>query len=172
MAVVRRTVAATIAIVVVQAPAVVPGEQWQLRIKLRSVRGFQNPGGFDYEAWSLASRHRRRRSVPVRQTSHGGTGLELGSAAACASRTLRCASLRARGIVLALLTGDGGLMSDDDWSLFRATGTVHLMVISGLHLTIVATLGVALGDVIARLSPGLLARGGTGWFGTCAAPCW
>ena len=29
-------------------------------------------------------------------------------------------------------------MDDADWSLFRATGTVHLMVISGLHLTIVA----------------------------------
>ncbi len=45
-------------------------------------------------------------------------------------------------------------MNDADWSLFRATGTVHLMVISGLHLTIVATLGVAFGRAVARLSPG------------------
>ncbi len=59
------------------------------------------------------------------------------------------------GILLALLTGDGGLMDEADWSLFRATGTVHLMVISGLHLTIVAAIGVSRWAAqLARLSPG------------------
>ena len=29
------------------------GEKWQLPVRLKRVHGLQNPGGFDYEAWSL-----------------------------------------------------------------------------------------------------------------------
>src|SRR5262249_23865383 len=65
------------------------------------------------------------------------------------------------GILLALLTGDAGLMDERDWALFRATGTVHLMVISGLHLTIVGAVGVAIGRGLARLLPNLLRQDGS-----------
>src|SRR5262249_22738245 len=64
-------------------------------------------------------------------------------------------------IVLALVTGDAGLMDERDWALFRATGTVHLMVISGLHLTIVGAVGVLLGRGLARLLPRVVARDGS-----------
>ena len=32
------------------------GEQWQLRVKLKSTNGYQNPGGFDYERWLFVKR--------------------------------------------------------------------------------------------------------------------
>ena len=149
------------------APAVIPGEQWQLRVKLRSVRGFQNPVGFDYEAWSLAAGIDGGGSVRYGKRYADAPGWSWDRLRLALRERYAALSLEHAGIDLALLTGDGGLMNEADWSLFRATGTVHLMVISGLHLTIVATLGVALGHIIARLSPVLLARGGTGWFGTC-----
>ena len=31
--------------------AVRPGERWQLTVRLRTPRGFSNPGGFDYAGW-------------------------------------------------------------------------------------------------------------------------
>lgn len=143
------------------APDVGSGEVWQLRIKLRSIRGYQNPVGFDYEAWSLAARldgsgsvrHGERRSA-AEGWSWDRLRLEL-------RKRFAAMPLAHPGIDLALLTGDSGLMTDADWALFRVTGTVHLMVISGLHLTIVATVGVALGRALARLTPAMLARGGS-----------
>ncbi len=58
-------------------------------------------------------------------------------------------------------------MSEADWALFRATGTVHLMVISGLHLRSSRRSALALGRALARLSPLLLARMGRAWPGMC-----
>src|SRR5690606_18295155 len=31
----------------------VPGQQWQLQLRVRKPHGFANPGGFDYEAWLM-----------------------------------------------------------------------------------------------------------------------
>ena len=146
-------------------PAIGPAETWQLRVKLRGVRGYQNPGGFDYEAFGLAN-------------GIDGVGpVEFGRKLADAPRFVwdglrfdlrerfAAADLRRPGILLAMLTGDAGLMDERDWALFRATGTVHLMVISGLHLTIVGAVGIAFGRVLARLHRGSLARRGVAWPG-------
>ncbi len=142
-------------------PRVAPGELWQLRIKLRSVRGYQNPGGFDYEAWSLANHIDGGGSVRFGRRQSGVDGFSWDRLRLDLRDRIGAASLQHPGIVLALLTGDGALMSDADWALFRATGTVHLMVISGLHLTIVATAGAILGRALARLWPQRLARAGS-----------
>ncbi len=147
------------------APSLIPGERWQLRIKLRSVRGFQNPAGFDYEAWALAAAIDGGGSVRYAERRAASSGWRWDRLRLALRERYAALSLAHPGIDLALLTGDSGLMDEADWSLFRATGTVHLMVISGLHLTIVATLGVALGRTVARLSPAVLARGGMIWCG-------
>ena len=34
----------------------VPGQVWQLQVKLKRPRGFFNPGGFDYEGWLFRQR--------------------------------------------------------------------------------------------------------------------
>ncbi len=153
------------------APPLVPGQGWQLRLRLRAVRGFANPGGFDYEGWAFAGHLDSAGSVSygVRRALNG--------------RAWRWDALRWRlrqqidalhlvnaGIVLGLLTGDSGLMRSADWDLFRATGTVHLMVISGLHLGIVASVGYGVGLGVARLNRRLLRRRGAAWLGAwCAA---
>jgi len=141
-------------------PSIEPDERWQLRVKWRGVRGYQNPGGFDYEGFALANR------------IDGGGQVEFGRRLSAAPEIgwdrLRFAirerfealGLRQPGILLAMVTGDAGLMDERDWALFRATGTVHLMVISGLHLTMVGAVGIALGRGLARLRPRDLARRG------------
>jgi len=150
-------------------PAVMPGEIWQLRIKLRAVRGYQNPAGFDYEAWSLANRIDGGGAVRFGQRLAAASGWSWNQLRLDLRARIGAIALRYPGIVLALLTGDGALMSDTEWDLFRATGTVHLMVISGLHLTIVATVGAALGRALSRISQRLLARSGETWPGLIGA---
>nr|WP_306806054.1 DNA internalization-related competence protein ComEC/Rec2 [Caballeronia sp. BR00000012568055] len=49
-----------------------------------------------------------------------------------------------RGIVIALAVGAQDAVSDTDWSLMRATGTSHLVAISGLHIGFVAGLAALL----------------------------
>jgi competence protein ComEC len=150
------------------APALIPGERWQLRIKLRSVRGFQNPVGFDYEAWSLAAGIDGGGSVRYGERGESASDWNWDRLRLALRERYAALPLDHGGIDLALLTGDAGLMDEADWSLFRATGTVHLMVISGLHLTIVATLGVVLGRAAARLMPPVLVRNGMTWAGAVA----
>jgi competence protein ComEC len=149
-----------------EGPAVAPGEIWQLRLKLRSVRGYQNPGGFDYEAWSLANGIDGGGSVRYGERGARAEGWSWDRLRLELRERFAALQIEHDGILLALLSGDGGLMTDADWALFRATGTVHLMVISGLHLTIIATIGVGVGRALARLSSTLLARSGCVWPGS------
>jgi competence protein ComEC len=41
-----------------------------------------------------------------------------------------------RPLLLALLVGDGAAIDRNQWATFRATGTVHLFVVSGLHIAL------------------------------------
>jgi competence protein ComEC len=148
------------------APDIAPGEIWRMWVRLRSVRGYQNPGGFDYEGWAFANGIDAAGAVRY--------GVRAGQVAAGIDRwrlrlreLIERLPLRQPGIVLGLVSGDAALLDESDWQLFRATGTVHLLVISGLHVGIVAAVGAALGHAAARLWPQLLRRSGT----TAAAAC-
>ncbi len=122
------------------------GERWRLTVRLKRVHGFQNPGGFDYEAYLFQQRIRargyvRQRPAPVRLGMAGPAywidrlRAELGS------------RLRARlgdrplaGILVALVNGDRSGIEPEQWEVLRRTGTNHLMAISGLHIGLLAGL--------------------------------
>lgn len=67
------------------------------------------------------------------------------------------AALKARGRLLmetgdavyleALLLGEAGGIPRRDWDLFRATGTVHILVVSGLHVSLIAFLILVLASL-------------------------
>jgi competence protein ComEC len=58
-----------------------------------------------------------------------------------------------RGIIVALAVGAQESVSDDDWAIMRATGTSHLVAISGLHIGFVAGLAaLACGFVWRRIT--------------------
>ncbi len=116
------------------------GETWRFQAVLRRPRGMSNPGAFDYEAWlyaqnlgALASIRQGERIQPAATTwlpSHRDRiRLRLGEA-------LRQSPASSR--VLALVVGDRSVLSRHDWHLMQATGTSHLMVISGLHVGMLA----------------------------------
>ena len=70
----------------------------------------------------------------------------------------RLANKRYGGVLLALVLGDQRAIGDADWTLFNRTGIGHLVSISGLHITMIASLVGLLIGALWRRSPYLLAR--------------
>ena len=133
-------------------PMLRDGDQLQLVVKLRQPSGFLNPGGFDYEKW-LFQNHivatgyvretdkaiaswRRHRSLQ-QNVYHPS----LASIRAWLTERIRLAAsgYQQHGVILALAVGDRTDIEPDHWQRFIATGTNHLLAISGLHITLVAT---------------------------------
>jgi len=123
----------------------VPGQQWQLQVRLRRPHGFANPGGFDYEAWLLAQglgasgyvrEHAENRLLAEAGLSRSFEALRQALARGIDSAA--DAELRYPHLIRALTIGDYYGINETEWELFRHSGTSHLIVISGLHVALVA----------------------------------
>ncbi len=140
------------------------GDEWQLRVRLKTLRGSQSPGAFDFEAWGLQkglrangyvvasadnqllSTHRFRYPIQhlrehlqakiLQYTPHTATSPWL----------------------QALIIGERNGIAQEDWQVLRNTGTNHLMAIAGLHIGLMA--GFVHGIVVRlwRCFPWLLLR--------------
>lgn len=141
-------------------PFLQAGQFWSLTVRLKAPHGARNPHGFDSELWQweqgvqavgavriarhlpapelLASSWR----YPVERLRQGVRDALLQRLAPPPEATpeARAQALRSAGVVAALVTGDQRAIERGDWDLFRATGTAHLMSISGLHITLFAWL--------------------------------
>ena len=126
-------------------PAMAIGERWQLAVRLKHPAGYANPGGFDYELW-LFRQHiratgyvrddvRNRRIAPARMMPLARLRSRLADAMAAPA-----SELPSMALVQALTIGARDLISPTQWQVLRATGTSHLMAISGLHISLVAGL--------------------------------
>lgn len=119
------------------------GETWQLVIKLIRPRGTVNPGLFDYEAWLLSEGvHGTGYVLPAadkkrlsESRSHGV--FERKRHQLINQVVNREAESAARSMLLALLVGDSSQMSNDTWEVLSGTGTNHLLIVSGLHVSLV-----------------------------------
>ncbi len=127
------------------APDIRAGERWRLRVRLRVPRGYLNPGGFDYERW-LFSRGIRAtgyvRAGGMARRIAPSPGLHLHHwRQRVAERVLsQLPDRELAGVIVALSVGIRSDISEDQWRVFRDTGTAHLMAISGLHVGLVAAL--------------------------------
>lgn len=140
---------------------IAPGQSWRWRVRLNRPHGFVNPGGFDYEAWLIlqgyAAKGYIRSTSFNQQTAVSGAGID-GLRWRLRLRLQQVlVGLPHAGSLLALILGDREQISQESWALFTATGTNHLIVISGLHVGFIAWLAYGLGNGLARLSPRLLA---------------
>lgn len=132
-----------------QADAAAPGEVWRFDVRLRSPRGMQNPGGFDYEGWLLARRvdatgyvRRARLMEPAGPIEHHRNALR---------NRLRQGGLANADVLEALIFGASNALGSERWDVLRRTGTVHLMVVSGLHIGFIAGFGFVLGRCMVSL---------------------
>lgn len=118
-------------------------ECWRFTLRVRSVHGALNPGGFDYEGWlfrrgigaTATVREAARCAEPVHDPVLAvRQGLVDAIRAALAGHA-------ATALVVALAVGDSSGLAGADWDALRLTGTTHLIAISGFNIAIVA--GVA-----------------------------
>jgi competence protein ComEC len=141
-----------------------PGQRWQLLARLRQPRGFVNPRAFDYQAWLLQQAYGAtgyvRAAYPAARLQNNPLSFDsLALAPAILSAELRTelreridsANLSARGraVILALTIGDKQRLSEW-WQDLARMGIVHLLVISGLHIGLIALLGTIVGSGLNR----------------------
>ena len=122
------------------------GQHWSFAVKLKRPHGSLNPGGFDYERWLFtegvgATGYVRSSPKPVL------LGLDSSWASIAAwrqsitERLSQTLSDRPHlALIKALTIGDGNSITQNQWDVFRKTGTTHLVVISGSHVGLVAGL--------------------------------
>lgn len=129
-------------------PVVASGERWRLAVKLKRPRGSANPGGFDAQAWALG------RGIGAAGSIKAGERLREAGMAWRDRLRKRLLAVDSQGQgagLAALVLGDGSGMSRTQWDTLQATGTVHLWVISGQHVGLLAGLVYGLVSGAARV---------------------
>lgn len=118
-------------------PSVHAGEIWRLAVRVKRPQGLVNPQAFDYEAWLLAQRIGATGTVKSGELLRPADGLGAWRDS-LRQRLLATPAQGRAGALTALVLGDGSGLSRADWQLLQNTGTVHLMVISGQHIGLLA----------------------------------
>lgn len=131
-----------------------PGERWRFRARLQRPRGLVNTGSNSREAWLL-----RQRIGATGYASGAGAAVRLDAAAdrllALRGYSARhidavIGNARAAGVLKAITVGFRGGLDAATRDALAATGTGHLLAISGLHVGLVAAAGGLLGGGLAR----------------------
>lgn len=145
------------------------GDKVVLRGRLRTVRGFTNPGGFDYE------RHMRLKGILARvYASANSLKIEsrvqtkgiihrvqsLGEMLSLRMETaLESVSPESVGLLKALILGKRDQISVELREKFNRAGLGHVLAISGLHVGMVATLSFVVAVWILPVIPAAVDRG-------------
>ncbi|BBI99862.1 DNA internalization-related competence protein ComEC/Rec2 [Ferrigenium kumadai] len=136
------------------------GERWHFTVRLKQPHGTANPSGFDFEAWALergiravgyvhnskklVAGHPKGDNVRLDELAEGfGYRLETWREAVRDKFAATLGSAPYSGVLTALAVGDQHSIPPDQWQVFTRTGVNHLMSISGLHITMLASLAFA-----------------------------
>ncbi|GHD46123.1 competence protein ComEC [Marinobacter persicus] len=124
---------------------VLPGQRLRLNVVLKRPHGYLNSAGFRYEDWLF--RHAIRATGSIRSVAHA-PDVRCGwhcryhawyrQIAGQVERLF--GNARYYPLVASLLIGNRNGLTDAHWQTLQATGTIHLVAISGLHLGLVAML--------------------------------
>ncbi|WP_339668188.1 DNA internalization-related competence protein ComEC/Rec2 [Dasania marina] len=136
-------------------PAIIPGQRWLLSAELRQPRGLSNPAGFDYQSWLLQQGIDAQGKVLNNDDNqllgHNRYSLDYWRWRIVQFLDKRLQGLDHSGLIKALLVADKRGVSSSQWQLLSDTGTLHLWVISGLHIGILAVIGFYGGRLLALL---------------------
>jgi len=129
-----------------------PGETWHFTARLMPPTGLRNPGGWDRERALFAARIGAvGRVTEGDRLAAGGALSALGRLRQDLGDWLQANvdDLQAAALLRALVVGDRSGIDPEVSERLRATGTAHLLAISGLHVSLVAGFGAALGGLLA-----------------------
>ena len=121
------------------------GESWQLLVKLKAPHGFLNPNSFDYEKWlyqqGVHATGYVRNSTENQLLDRGSFGLNIDVSRQSIQRAIaKLPDVSNAALLQALSIGDKSRISVQQWQVLIASGTSHLLAISGLHIGLVAGL--------------------------------
>lgn len=119
------------------------GQKWQLKVRVKPAHGFANVGGFSYQTWLRQKelhatgyvKHSVKNKLIAAQPSYRQQ-LYLQLNELIDSLTLKN---ELHHFIFALTFGERGKITPEQWQVLQATGTQHLMAISGLHLGLIAS---------------------------------
>jgi competence protein ComEC len=144
------------------APDIAPCSNWRIRVRLKRPRGGVNPGGFDFERYALESG-----IVATGYVRESADNRESGSTTFCVDRLrerigaaidMTLGDTHSAHLLRALAFGDQHAMDEREWAVARATGIPHLIAISGLHIALFASFGIALVRLFWKLAPRITLR--------------
>ncbi|MFC6684840.1 DNA internalization-related competence protein ComEC/Rec2 [Marinobacter koreensis] len=137
-----------------------------LTVTLKRPHGTLNPAGFRYEDWLFRQGFRATGTV---QSASPASSLVCG----LHCRYTRWHQSLARWVksqfggarhyplIASLMIGNRGPVTDTQWDVLKATGTVHLVAISGLHLGLIAfAVGMAVRQLLLSVPAGRLSASG------------
>ena len=139
------------------------GELWQLNVKLKRPRGFINTGGFDYERWLfregiLATGYVRNAHSNRRITTAAPWHLDSVREKIYQGIKTQVDNPDIAALISALSVAIRADINPAHWQIFSATGTSHLIAISGLHIAMVAGFAFVPIGLIWMLFPALYLR--------------
>src|ERR1019366_633603 len=128
------------------------GERWRLTLRLKQPHGSSNLHGSDFEVWALENNVRavgyvnnKADNVRLAALADGfNYRIETWRETVRDKFNATLGSAPYAGVLSALTIGDQSSISQAQWQVFTRTGVNHLMSISGLHITMLASLGFAL----------------------------
>jgi len=150
------------------APSLSKGDRIVFLGKIRSIRNFNNPGGFDYKqymafkkVWGSAYVSEHKLTL-AEKNSTKGMGVIIERARHRISSLIdRTGDKEQQGVLKALIIGDRNAISPELRKAFNRVGAGHLLAISGLHIGIVATVSFLFFRWILSFFPFLLWRAWT-----------
>jgi competence protein ComEC len=151
-----------------------PGDNWRFEVTLKKPWGLANPGSFNMQVWFA---QQGIDAVGNVRESAVSDRLAIEPAAVSLPDRLRqkithridsiVPDRDVAAVLRAVTVADGSGIDSHLWFLFQQYGLNHLLVISGLHVVMIAAVGYLFGGLCLRLlSPTVL---GGGWLpGACA----
>ncbi len=129
------------------------GQVWQFTLKLKPIHALYNPATFDYSKWlfrnGIDATATVKKGVLLKEF-HNGFFTQVNSVRVIIAQTIaeNINSKRVKSLLTALMIGDKSLISKEDSQLFQNTGTAHLIAISGLHIGLMAFIGLLIGRFV------------------------
>ncbi len=128
------------------------GERWRLTVRLKQPHGSSNPHGFDFEVWALENNIRAvgyvvNKGDRQRLDTHAqGLGYRIEHLREAVRERFLTSLPDApyAGVLSALAIGDQSSIPQAQWQVYTRTGVNHLMSISGLHITMLASAAFAI----------------------------
>jgi competence protein ComEC len=137
--------------------AIKQGQQWQLNVRIKPAHGFANVGGFSYQTWlrqkelhatGYVKNTLKNKLIQTQPSYRQQLYLQL-------NELINSLALKSEmdHFIFALTFGERGKITPEQWQVLQATGTQHLMAISGLHLGLIASGAYALMVMCFRYLP-------------------